>query len=65
MRNFSAKHFSFNVDEGRCEVCKDEEEVTIEMQFMADVHLICEACGGKRFKKEVLEITYKIGRAHV
>ncbi|WP_315162904.1 excinuclease ABC subunit UvrA [Capnocytophaga leadbetteri] len=59
MRNFSAKHFSFNVDGGRCEVCKGEGEMTIEMQFMADVHLTCEACGGKRFKKEVLEITYE------
>ena len=59
MRNFSAKHFSFNVDGGRCEVCTGEGEVTIEMQFMADVHLTCEACGGKRFKKEVLEITYE------
>ena len=59
IRNFSAKHFSFNVDGGRCEVCKGEGEVTIEMQFMADVHLTCEACGGKRFKKEVLEITYE------
>ena len=59
MRNFSAKHFSFNVDGGRCEVCKGEGEVTIEMQFMADVHLTCEACGGRRFKKEVLEITYE------
>ena len=59
MRNFSAKHFSFNVDGGRCEVCKGEGEVTIEMQFMADVHLTCEACGCKRFKKEVLEITYE------
>jgi len=59
MRNFSAKHFSFNVDGGRCEICKGEGEVTIEMQFMADVHLTCEACGGKRFKKEVLEITYE------
>lgn len=59
MRNFSAKYFSFNVDGGRCEVCKGEGEVTIEMQFMADVHLTCEACGGKRFKKELLEITYE------
>lgn len=59
MRNFSAKYFSFNVDGGRCEVCKGEGEVTIEMQFMADVHLTCEACGGKRFKKEVLEISYE------
>ncbi|GJH41254.1 UvrABC system protein A [Capnocytophaga sp. HP1101] len=58
MRNFQSKHFSFNVDGGRCEVCKGEGEVTIEMQFMADVHLTCEACGGKRFKKEVLEVTF-------
>ena len=59
MRNFQSKHFSFNVDGGRCEVCKGEGEVTIEMQFMADVHLTCEACGGKRFKKEVLEVMYE------
>ena len=59
MRNFQSKHFSFNVDGGRCEICKGDGEVTIEMQFMADVHLTCEACGGKRFKKEVLEVTYE------
>lgn len=59
MRNFQSKHFSFNVDGGRCEVCKGEGEVTIEMQFMADMHLTCEACGGKRFKKEVLEVMYE------
>ncbi|MFJ1389464.1 excinuclease ABC subunit UvrA [Capnocytophaga canimorsus] len=59
LRNFQPKHFSFNVDGGRCEVCKGEGEVTIEMQFMADVHLPCEACGGKRFKKEVLEVTFE------
>lgn len=58
IRNFSAKYFSFNVDGGRCEICKGEGEVTIEMQFMADVHLPCEACNGKRFKKEVLEVTF-------
>lgn len=59
LRNFQAKHFSFNVDGGRCEVCKGEGEVTIEMQFMADVHLECETCNGKRFKKEVLEVQYQ------
>lgn len=59
IRGFKTKHFSFNVDGGRCETCKGEGEVTIEMQFMADVHLECETCGGKRFKKEVLEVTYK------
>ncbi|WP_411767676.1 excinuclease ABC subunit UvrA [Winogradskyella sp. A3E31] len=59
IRNFQAKHFSFNVDGGRCETCKGEGEVTIEMQFMADVHLSCETCHGKRFKKEVLEVTFE------
>ena len=59
IRNFKTKHFSFNVDGGRCEHCKGEGEVTIEMQFMADVHLECEVCKGKRFKKEVLEVTFE------
>lgn len=59
IRNYQAKHFSFNVDGGRCETCKGEGEVTIEMQFMADVHLTCETCNGKRFKKEVLEVTFQ------
>jgi excinuclease ABC subunit A len=58
IRNYQAKHFSFNVDGGRCETCKGEGEVTIEMQFMADVHLECDTCKGKRFKKEVLEVTF-------
>jgi excinuclease ABC subunit A len=58
IRNFKPKHFSFNVDGGRCETCKGEGEVTIEMQFMADVHLECETCNGKRFKKEVLEVKF-------
>ena len=58
IRNYQPKHFSFNVDSGRCETCKGEGEVTIEMQFMADVHLECETCKGKRFKKEVLEVTF-------
>ncbi|GGK28739.1 UvrABC system protein A [Yeosuana aromativorans] len=58
IRGFQAKHFSFNVDGGRCETCKGEGEVTIEMQFMADVHLECETCKGKRFKKEVLEVMF-------
>ncbi|PJA05495.1 MAG: excinuclease ABC subunit A, partial [Flavobacteriales bacterium CG_4_10_14_0_2_um_filter_35_18] len=59
IRNFKSKHFSFNVDGGRCDTCKGEGEVTIEMQFMADVHLLCESCNGKRFKKEVLEVTFE------
>ena len=58
IRNYQAKHFSFNVDGGRCEKCKGEGEITVEMQFMADVHLECETCGGKRFKKEVLEVAF-------
>jgi excinuclease ABC subunit A len=59
IRNYQPKHFSFNVDGGRCETCKGEGEVTIEMQFMADVHLECETCKGKRFKKEVLEVVFE------
>jgi excinuclease ABC subunit A len=59
IRNYQAKHFSFNVDGGRCETCKGDGEVTIEMQFMADVHLTCEACNGKRFKKDVLEVAFE------
>ncbi len=59
IRGYKAKHFSFNVDGGRCETCKGEGEVTIEMQFMADVHLLCDTCNGKRFKKEVLEVTFQ------
>ncbi|HVI45500.1 MAG TPA: excinuclease ABC subunit UvrA [Chitinophaga sp.] len=59
MRGFQPKHFSFNVDGGRCDACKGEGEVVVEMQFLADVHLLCESCSGKRFKEEVLEVTYK------
>ena len=58
IRNYQAKHFSFNVDGGRCEKCKGEGQITVEMQFMADVHLECDTCKGKRFKKEVLEVTF-------
>jgi excinuclease ABC subunit A len=59
MRGFQSKHFSFNVDGGRCDTCKGEGEQVVEMQFLADVHLVCESCNGKRFKEEVLEVTYK------
>ncbi len=59
MRGFEGKHFSFNTDGGRCDTCKGEGEVVVEMQFLADVHLLCEACKGKRFKDEVLEVTYR------
>ncbi len=57
-RGYKPSHFSFNVDGGRCEVCEGEGEVQIEMQFMADIHLVCEACSGKRFKQDILEISY-------
>jgi excinuclease ABC subunit A len=57
-RGYKPAHFSFNVDKGRCEVCEGEGKVKIEMQFMADVYLTCESCGGKRFKKEILDIKY-------
>ena len=59
MRGFEEKHFSFNTDGGRCDTCKGEGEVVVEMQFLADVHLLCESCKGKRFKDEVLEVTYQ------
>ncbi len=58
MRGFQTKHFSFNIDGGRCDTCKGEGEQIVEMQFLADVHLTCEVCNGKRFKEEVLEVSY-------
>jgi excinuclease ABC subunit A len=58
IRGYQAKHFSFNVEGGRCETCKGEGSVNVEMVFMADVQLLCETCNGKRFKKEVLEVTF-------
>lgn len=59
IRGFQPKHFSFNVDGGRCDTCKGEGEQVVEMQFLADVHLTCEVCGGKKFKEEVLEVNFK------
>jgi excinuclease ABC subunit A len=59
IRGYTAGHFSFNVDGGRCDECKGEGETVVEMQFLADVHLTCESCKGKRFKAEVLEVQYK------
>lgn len=56
---FKSGHFSFNSDGGRCEECKGEGTITISMQFMSDLQLVCESCHGKRFKNEVLEVTYK------
>lgn len=58
-RKYKPAHFSFNVEGGRCEVCEGEGIVTIEMQFMADIHLVCENCHGKRFKQNILDVEYK------
>lgn len=64
IRGYQPKHFSFNVDGGRCDTCKGEGEQVVEMQFLADVHLTCESCRGKRFRDEVLEVTYKEKNIH-
>ena len=61
---YKPSHFSFNVPGGRCEVCQGEGEITVEMQFMADVHLVCEACNGKRFKEDILEVKYNGKNIH-
>ena len=58
-RGYKPKHFSFNVEGGRCETCQGEGKVTIEMQFLADIIVECDECQGKRFKQEILDITYK------
>lgn len=58
-RGYKPSHFSFNVEGGRCETCQGEGQVKIEMQFMADIYLKCEACSGKRFKQEVLDVRYQ------
>lgn len=59
IRGYQPKHFSFNVDGGRCDACKGEGEKIVEMQFLADVHLTCEVCHGRKFKEEILEVQYK------
>ncbi len=64
VRGYQAKHFSFNVDGGRCETCKGEGTINVEMVFMADVQLPCETCNGKRFKKEILEVTFEDKNIH-
>jgi excinuclease ABC subunit A len=64
IRGYQPKHFSFNVDGGRCDACKGEGEQLVEMQFLADVHLTCESCNGKRFKEDVLEVNYKGKNIH-
>jgi len=58
-RGYKPAHFSFNVEGGRCETCQGEGEITIEMQFMADIKLVCESCNGQRFKQEVLDIKFQ------
>lgn len=58
-RGYKPGFFSFNVEGGRCEMCEGEGEITVGMQFMADIHLVCEACEGKRYKQETLEIMYR------
>lgn len=64
IRGYLPKHFSFNVDGGRCETCKGEGSINVEMVFMADVQLPCETCNGKRFKKEVLEVAFEGKNIH-
>lgn len=56
---FTPAHFSFNTDGGRCEECKGEGTISISMQFMADINVVCESCGGKRFKPDILEVRYR------
>ncbi len=56
---YKSAHFSFNIDGGRCEECRGEGTITVEMQFMADIQLLCESCKGKRFKDEILDVKYK------
>ena len=58
-RGYTAGHFSFNVPGGRCEVCQGDGTVTVEMQFLADVELVCDECKGTRFKSSILDIKYK------
>ncbi len=58
-RGYKPSHYSFNVEGGRCETCQGEGETKVEMQFMADIFLKCESCHGKRFKQEVLEVTFE------
>ena len=63
-RGYTAGHFSFNVPGGRCETCQGDGTVTVEMQFLADVELICEECRGTRFKSSVLEVRYHGKNVH-
>jgi len=58
IQGLKPSHFSFNVDGGRCDECQGEGTIKVEMQFLADVYLVCESCGGKRFKEDILEVRY-------
>jgi excinuclease ABC subunit A len=64
INGFTASHFSFNIDGGRCEECQGEGQIKVEMQFMADILLTCESCGGKRFKPDVLDVRFKEKNIH-
>lgn len=59
IKGFTPGHFSFNTEGGRCEACKGEGEINVEMQFLSDIRLMCDECGGKRFKKDVLDVNYR------
>ncbi len=59
IQGLKPSHFSFNVDGGRCDECQGEGTIKVEMQFLADVYLVCESCGGKRFKEEILDVKYR------
>src|SRR5213078_4724271 len=61
---FDPSHFSFNVPGGRCEVCQGDGTVTVEMQFLADVELVCEECKGTRFKQQILDVRYRGRNIH-
>ncbi len=58
-RGYTASHFSFNVDGGRCEACQGDGYTEIDMQFLADVYMRCSQCGGTRYRDEILEVTYR------
>ena len=64
IQDFKVSHFSFNIDGGRCEECQGEGIIKVEMQFMADVHLVCDSCHGRRFKDEILEVRYRDKNIH-
>jgi len=64
INGFKASHYSFNIDGGRCEECQGDGFIKVEMQFMADVNLLCESCKGKRFKDEILEVKYRGKNIH-